>query len=514
MLIYNKFTDSTGYWKLAAGFVNINSITVLNCIFSERTDWILETSKLCPAKRIVTERQVLMTKKEQPRSVAKSVRDQSRKAIVWANSKFLRQLLLFALVFALTLFLAPAVIIQAGTITWPTAASVVNDSGRWPELAEITCGSYIVIERASGEVLLAKEPDKQLFPASTTKILTALLALEELNPDKLLTVSEQAVKLTAGSSKVGYLAGEQVYARDLLAGLMLASGNDAANVIAEAISGSEAAFATAMNARARAAGAANSNFINPSGIHVAEHVTTARDLALIAAEAMKNKDFCNLVSLESASMPATNKHPLNGWAIVANTNRLLLYGDSYLAAPELKAITGIKTGSTNAAGDNLIAAASSIDGTELIGVLLGVPLRNVTSNKFVFMRTLLSEAARKAAADKPTPVPTSAPTTTAATSVSTSTPTTTAATSVSTSAPTTTAATSVSTSAPTITTASNSTPVPTGGTTVGIASIDPVSVLVGLLIGLVIGIILVLILNKATRRNKRRRSSNGRGRLA
>ena len=77
MLIYNKFTDSTGYWKLAAGFVNINSITVLNCIFSERTDWILETSKLCPAKRIVTERQVLMTKKEQPRSVAKSVRDQS-----------------------------------------------------------------------------------------------------------------------------------------------------------------------------------------------------------------------------------------------------------------------------------------------------------------------------------------------------------------------------------------------------------------------------------------------------
>ncbi|NLC83881.1 MAG: hypothetical protein GX749_02245, partial [Ruminococcaceae bacterium] len=145
-----------------------------------------------------------MTEKEQTRSVAKEVYRQRKTATVWAYSKLSRRLLMFALVFAFTFFLAPPVIIQAGTIAWPTTASAANNSGRWPELTEITCGSYIVIERASGKVLLAKEPDKQLFPASTTKILTALLALENLNPDKLLTVSEQAVKLTAGSSKVGY----------------------------------------------------------------------------------------------------------------------------------------------------------------------------------------------------------------------------------------------------------------------------------------------------------------------
>ncbi len=435
----------------------------------------------------------------------------------------------FVLTIVFALIMAPATIIWAEKIAWSTEPATANQNGRWPELAEITCGSYIIIDRDNGEVLLALEPDKQLYPASTTKVLTALIALEELSPDKLLTVSEQAVKLTAGSSKVGYLAGEEVYARDLMTGLMLASGNDAANAVAEAVSGSEAAFAVIMNERARAAGATNSNFVNPSGLHVAEHVTTARDLAMIASAAMKNSNFCDLVALENASMPATNKHPLNGWAIFANTNRLLLYGDSYLAAPELKSITGVKTGSTNAAGDNLIAAATAENGTRLIGVLMGVPLQLQTSNKFVFMRTLLLEAARKATANKPTPAPTKPETTSTTTAAST-------ATSTSTSTATSNTGTSAATGSTTVGTSNSGPDIANPGGNPGGNTEQPtgflenlrqrlnlssneffsVSVLVGLLTGLVVGLLLVLVLQRMTHRRKRkyRRRTSGRDRLA
>ncbi len=299
-------------------------------------------------------------------------------------------------VLVVLLVLLPVESVQASGFIWPTTPSAANAAGRWPTLAEIDCGAYIVMNRTTGQVLLSKEPDKAMYPASTTKVLTALLALERLAPNQVLTLSAQAVNLTANASRVGYKAGERVYVRDLLAGMMLASGNDAANAVGEAISGSGEAFAAVMNERARQLGAQHSNFVNPSGIHSDLHVTTARDLALITAGAMKNPDFRSLVALESASMPATNLHPLNGWAIYYNTNRMMAFDETYLASSEIRAVTGVKTGSTNQAGDNLIAAATTTSGVELVAVLMKAPLSTADSNKFVSMRTLLEEGARRA----------------------------------------------------------------------------------------------------------------------
>lgn len=160
-------------------------------------------------------------------------------------------LLACVLAVASLLALLPAASVQAGGIVWPTSGAAANAAGRWPSLAEIPCGAYIVMNRNNGQVLLEKEADKAMYPASTTKVLTALIALERLDPNQILTLSPQAVALTANASRVGYKAGEKVYVRDLLAGMMLASGNDAANAVGEAVSGTTEAFAQVMNERAR-----------------------------------------------------------------------------------------------------------------------------------------------------------------------------------------------------------------------------------------------------------------------
>lgn len=294
-------------------------------------------------------------------------------------------------------------------IPWPTDAEEANEDGKWPALSDIQSGAYIVMERASGKVLLEKEADRRLYPASTTKIVTALLGLERLKPDEIVTISAEAVNLPAGYTKVGFKAGEKVVAKDLLAGLMVASGNDAANAVAEAVGGSVEKFAALMNERARKAGATQTNFLNPSGIHQDQHITTARDLAKITAACLSDLRFRELVSLKTCSMPATNLHPYNGWAILTNTNRLMVYGDSYYASNLLTEVIGVKTGYTNAAGDCLIAAAKTADGTELIGVILKVPPSLRDTNKFVFMRTLLEEGAIRHNRDNPSPTPIPSP---------------------------------------------------------------------------------------------------------
>lgn len=409
----------------------------------------------------------------------------------------------------------------AASIAWPTTPEAANKAGKWPTLTDIQCGAYIVIDRASGRVLLEKQPDQPLYPASTTKILTAILGLEKLDPDATITVSANAVKLPAGSSKVGYKAGEQVVVRDLLAGMMLASGNDAANAVAEAVSGSQEAFAILMNERARKAGAVLSNFVNPSGTHHDQHVTTARDLALIASDAMKDLRFRHLVSMDSCSLPATNLHPFNGWAVLINTNRLMVFDDTYYRSDWLKKVTGIKTGSTNMAGDCLIASALTPGGAELIGVILKVPLTLTDNNKATYMRTLLEEGSRLMQGSV-TPAPTSA-----ATSGGTTTGTTTSGTTrITASTPTgsstgtapMTSATGSSQTGPSATTTGNGPEKFSGGFLEDLRrrlGIDPSSFLIagliiGVLMGVLCGLILVLTLFRSFRKPAKARPVSGR----
>ncbi len=285
-------------------------------------------------------------------------------------------------------------------IDWSDPASLAATP--WPTLEQVGAISYVVIDRLSGAVLLAKDENTPYNPASTTKIMTALLAVENLPLEQQITASPAAVKLDWDATKAGFVAGETTTVRDAMAGLMLPSGNDAANMLAEAISGSVPAFAEKMNQRAQELNALHTHFVNPHGLNDGDHKISTYDMALIAAEAMHYPAFRELVSTSSYAMAATNKHLYNGWAILTNTNnRLLLADRGNYRSPLLASISGIKTGTTKAAGQCLVTAATTTDGHELICALFGVDTEDQSGNPASYTRTLLEAAALKAAQASP-----------------------------------------------------------------------------------------------------------------
>lgn len=218
-----------------------------------------------------------------------------------------------------------------------------------------SAGALALMDAASGRLLYGKNPDARMYPASTTKILTALLAIERGNLDARTLVSRKAA--TVGESTMWLEAGEVISLNDLLYGLMLNSGNDAAVAIAEHVAGSEKEFARLMNERARRIGAMNTNFVNPHGLHDDRHYTTARDLGLMAREAMKNPTFAQIVATRRKTVPWGER----GWnRPLWNLNRILW---SYPGAD------GVKNGFTDEAGRTLVASATR-DGFRLVAVVL------------------------------------------------------------------------------------------------------------------------------------------------
>lgn len=282
-------------------------------------------------------------------------------------------------------------------------------NGQWPPIEEVKAKAWIVYDRETNKVILEKEADQVLFPASTTKIMTAVLAIESGDMERKLTASHSAVNLTSGSSKVGFVAGEEVSMRDVIAGLMVASGNDAANMIAESLAGSIETFAYLMNRKAREIGMKDSFFCNPSGLQDYSHVVTVRDMVILTDYALAIPEFRELVSLKTYAMPSTNKHPYVGWGMFTNTNKLLVYGETGFHSEYIEKYTGVKTGSTDVAGNNLVSAAITTEGHELICVLYGVPSAGFPCTTFNYSRTLLVEAAKMIATE---PVPTETTTTT------------------------------------------------------------------------------------------------------
>ena len=221
----------------------------------------------------------------------------------------------------------------------------------------VSAKSAALYDPASKSFLYTKNADMQLPMASTTKIMTALVAIENADLDKSVSISDDAIG-TEGSSL--YLKrGETMTMKDLLMGLMLRSANDAAAAIAYEISGSIEAFAEKMNEKATQIGALNTNFTNPHGLDDPSHYTTAKDLAIITAEALSNKTFLNIVS--------TKKHIIknsDGEArLLTNHNKLLNLYDGAI---------GVKTGFTKKSGRCLVGAAER-DGTRLISVTINAP---------------------------------------------------------------------------------------------------------------------------------------------
>ena len=218
--------------------------------------------------------------------------------------------------------------------------------------------SAVLIESQTGRVLYEHNAHEALPMASTTKIMTALLALENGNLHDTVTAGENAFGVPGTSI---YLSlGEQLTLEEMLCGLMLASGNDAAVAIAEHIGGSVAEFCRMMTERAAEIGCENTVFTTPHGLPASGHHTTAWDLAMIAREAMKNPAFREIVSTQRATLPWSG-HAYD--RVLSNKNKLL---SSYPGA------LGVKTGYTKAAGRCLVFAAER-DGMELIGVVLNCP---------------------------------------------------------------------------------------------------------------------------------------------
>lgn len=262
---------------------------------------------------------------------------------------------------ALTVIVALSMIL--GTAVCVCAAPSKNE----PEVEATTA---ILIDSKTGEVLFSKNENVQLTPASMTKIMTALLAIENLDMDTVVTIDDET-PYTEGN--IIYMhKGEKFTVEQLLKAMLVTSANDCAVALAKTMSGTIKDFSNLMNGKAKELGAKNTNFVNPNGLDDKGHVSTAYDMAMIAKEAMKNETFREIVAMTSYTVPKTNK---NKKRPLYTTNRLLSdkYNDIVVNGeyrkPYYKNAIGIKTGYTPVALGCLTAAAEK-NGTELISVVM------------------------------------------------------------------------------------------------------------------------------------------------
>lgn len=227
---------------------------------------------------------------------------------------------------------------------------VVNQSTDEPVLNSRIAVAY---DRKSGNVIWGKDEHKKSAMASTTKIMTSILVIENCDLNQTITVSSKAAGI--GGSRLGLKTNDKITMRDLLYGLMLKSGNDTAVAIAETVGGSVEGFAELMNQKAQELGLENTHFVTPHGLDDPEHYTTAYELAKLADYALNNETFAKIVNTKNYTVT------INGYPkAISNTNELLGYLDG---------VNGVKTGFTNNAGRCLVTSINR-NGFEIITVVL------------------------------------------------------------------------------------------------------------------------------------------------
>ena len=233
------------------------------------------------------------------------------------------------------------------------------DEPALPKAPHINCQAALLVDYNTGLPLYAKNEHQEMYPASLTKIMTALLVLEAVDSGKLsltdsLTASRSAMTtgLDEDGSTAGIQEGETMTVEQYLTCMLVVSANEACNVLAEAVAGSVSAFVEAMNAKAQALGCENTHFVNATGLHDPQHYTSAWDLYLITRAAMEHEDFMRICDTGKAVIPATN---LSEERTLHTTNYLI---DVWRSRGYINADAhGIKTGSTDAAGHCLVSSA-------------------------------------------------------------------------------------------------------------------------------------------------------------
>ena len=292
-----------------------------------------------------------------------------------------------------------AVLLLCGTAPGATKKSPVTRSAKKPaptptpaplapgELP-LAAKSVILLDAKTGDVLYEKAPDEMQYPASATKILTALMVLEQGDLDKRVTIQPEDTKVEP--SALEFKPGEEYTRRHLLFALLLKSANDVALALARDNSGSITAFADKMNRRAEALGATGSHFTNPHGLHDPHHFTTARDLALIARFAMQQPLFREIVATPEIGMTRGAE-----WIVLKNHNKLLAMFPGCI---------GVKTGYTRASQHVLVSCAIRA-GKEAISVVMHSDKPGIWNDS----KTLLEYAFEKLGAPAPAPTPTPVP---------------------------------------------------------------------------------------------------------
>lgn len=274
--------------------------------------------------------------------------------------KFLEYLYLFYII-----FLVSSTIIYADDINEPlNDDSLINDTivettSKPDEFPNINSRAAIVIDRNSNTILYGKNEKEKRKMASTTKIMTCIIVLENGNLNDIVEVSKKSAG--TGGSRLGLKTGDKITVKDLLYGLMLCSGNDAAVALAEHVGGSIEDFSKLMNDKAAKLNLENTHFVTPHGLDNDEHYTTAYELALLSNYALKNKDFAQIVGTKSYTV-TINNHTKT----LSNTNELL---------GTLNGIYGIKTGFTNGANRCLVTACKR-GNMDIICVVLGADTKN------------------------------------------------------------------------------------------------------------------------------------------
>ena len=285
----------------------------------------------------------------------------------------MRKAFLIKRLFALRLRASALAALLACTAFFPAAASADSyAAGMQFDFASVPTPNVFVMDAGDGTVWYERNADKKAFPASTTKIMTCILALENGDPSDVVTVGNEVLgtktTFTKYSSLMGLTPGETVTLNDLLYGLMMVSGNDAAEAIAVHVSGSVDAFADLMNRKAASLGMTGTHYANPHGVQDESHYTTARDIGILTTYALRNPVFREIVAATKYSVPASNlrAEPMT----LYNSNRLLRKPSGDAISCVYEYAIGVKTGDTNAAGKCLVAAAER-NGACLIAVLLG-----------------------------------------------------------------------------------------------------------------------------------------------
>lgn len=237
-----------------------------------------------------------------------------------------------------------------------------NNIPGWPEGPKVMAETAIVMDMDTGEVLYAKGIDEKRAPASTTKIMTAMLAIEKVPFETQITFTDEVNNIEAGSTHIGIKPGETLTMKDCAYAILLASANEVSSGVAEYIGTTVPAFVDMMNQRAKELGCTNTHFVNANGLYDENHYTTARDLAIITKAAFQNETFREVIKTPYYIVPKTNITDEERW--LNNHHKMVLQGSEHY-----EGCLGGKTGYTEKAGNTLVTYAER-DGRKLVCVLL------------------------------------------------------------------------------------------------------------------------------------------------